>query len=131
MQRRGGFVAKSQQHATVADGHGQRLIARDTPAPARGNDQQDHGGIDKKNQALQRRADVLQPGKVQHAGQVVAGETQNGNADSIARLHWRLAASAPPGHRNEKRPGQRHAQGHRSQGVDAMAVEQLGHDGLS
>jgi len=129
-------MSKHQQHATVADGHACGLTSPDTPPHKHQSQQQNQRWVQVQNEPLQRRRDVLQPGKIEKARQVIAGKTQPDNAKYVlARQRRRLAlrrmAAGPPAHRQKERQRKQHAQHDERHSVDSVAVRQLDNDGLA
>ena len=126
-------MAKNQQHPAVADAHAHRLALADAPAVQHQPQQQHQCRVEVQDQPFKRSADVLQTGKVEEAGQVVAGDAQPDNAKPVMpcqanRRHTVAGPASPPNNDQEKRQGEQHAQHDERDRIHSVAVCQLDDD---
>ncbi|MCY1366824.1 hypothetical protein D9M69_537310 [compost metagenome] len=129
-------MAKHQQHAAVAHGHGECLQSRDATLVDHPAQHQHQRWIEVEDESLQAGADVLQAPEIQEAGEVIAGEAQAQDAHPVPAGERRLRSTplpvgGPPGQRQKQRQRKQHAVHDQRDRVHTMAVGKLHDDGLA
>ena len=124
-------MAKHQRDAAVADRHTEKIRFGDAPLVKQQAQEQYQGGVEVKNQALQRGADVSQAGKVEKTGEVIAGKTQPDHPQPVLSGEPRLAPAGPPRHDGKYRQREKHAVHDQRDRIHAIAVGELDDDRLT
>ena len=104
------IVGERQADARVGQQQRRNLAFLQTLTQKQHANQHGHGWVDKQNQPLQRRRDVLQANKIKNAGPVVTEQPQgNQHAPVFARERRRCATQPQRGPQRD-RQGKTHAQ---------------------